>query len=172
VLSDAVRSELAAIEPRRDTAALIQQRTQMRLRTNGALPGPLIVLRPLSDLIEASNARNMLAAARSMTSTPRCRMNVSSDDISNGNDVLNADDIYRAARTEAELEATAKVLALKSERARLGRWPATLDPASRCSESRWIYKPKPDGSSMTLRMSWDIAPEPGVKNAPALYFEY
>lgn len=159
-------AELASIEPRRDTAALIQQRTTLRLQGDSSLPGPLIVLRPLSDLIEASNARNMLAAARSMTSTPRCRMNVAADDLSN------ADDLYRAARTEAELDATAKMLELKSERARLGRWPAALDSSSRCSESHWNYSVEPDGSHMFLRLSWELAPEPNAKNAPALTFAY
>ena len=160
-------AELAAIEPRLDTAAMIQQQTEMRLQGDAELPGPLIVLRPLANLIEASNARNWLAAARSLTSVPRCRINIAQDDPSR------ADDLYRAARLEAELEATAKILGLKSERARLGRWPAALaDATSRCSESHWNYSVEPDGSHMALRLSWELAPEPNVKNAPALTFAY
>ena len=159
-------AEMAAVEPRRDTAAFIQQNIVSRLGTMPALPGPLIVLKPLSDLIEASNLRRARAATEIMSKAPRCRIDTSQE-------FAEAAEIYRASRIEAEIEATAKILALKTERARLGRWPAALaDAASRCSGSRWIYEAKPDGASMKLGMSWAVAAEPGVKSAPALEFAY
>jgi hypothetical protein len=157
-------AELAAVEPRRDTAAGIQQQTLSRIQTMPPLPGPFIIFRPISNFIEASNARRSRADAESLAAAQRCHMQT---DL-----VADPADAYRASRMEAELEATAKMLVLKSEHARLGKWPAGLDPSSRCAESRWIYEAKPDGSSMTLRLSWDLAPEPGVKNAPALQFAY
>ena len=105
-----------------------------------------------------------------MTSSPRCRI----DAASLADAQYQAADVYRAARMEAELEATAKILALKNERARLGRWPAALPDgeASRCADNRWIYEVKPDGSSIKLRMSWEVAAEPDTKSAPALQFAY
>src|SRR5439155_3596651 len=47
-------AELTAIEPRRETAAMIQQQTLSRVRTMPALPGPFIIFRPVSAYIEAS----------------------------------------------------------------------------------------------------------------------
>jgi len=157
-------AELAAIEPRRDTAAMIQQQTLMRIRSMPPLPGPFMIFRPISNFVEASNARRTRADAESLTTAQRCHMQRGV--------VVDAGEAYRASRMEAELEATAKMLALKSEHARLGKWPTALDPSSRCSENRWIYEPKPDGSSMALRMSLDLAAEPEAKHAPALQFEY
>ena len=159
--------ELTAIEPRRETAALIQQQTLSQVRSMPALPGPYIVLRPLSAYIEASAVRRSREAAQAMTTSPRCRMNAE-------HTFARAEEIYRATRIEAELEATAKVLALKSERARIGRWPRALSDAgvSRCADNHWIYSAAPDGKSMTLRMSWEVAAEPKVKNSPALEFAY
>jgi hypothetical protein len=159
-------AELSTLEPRRDTAAIIQQNVASRVRSETKLPGPLVLFRPISDWIESSNLRRSRASAESMTKSPRCRM-------STADDVLNSNEIYRAVRIEAEAEATAKVLALKNERARLGRWPPALaDAASRCGDNRWIYSAGPNGSSMTLRMSWEVAAEPDKKNAPALKFDY
>jgi len=157
-------AELSAIEPRRDAAAAIQQQTLSRIRTMPPLPGPFIVFRPISNFIEASNVRRSRADAESLANARRCHMQT--------NLVADPDGAYVASRMEAELEATAKMLALKSEHARLGKWPGGFDSASRCAESRWLYETKPDGSSMTLRLSWDLAAEPGAKNAPALQFAY
>jgi len=167
--SPAWTAELSATEPRRDTAAIIQQQTASRARTATSFPGPLIIFRPLSDWIEASNIRRSRASAVSMTTSPRCRMDTAQEQ-----DVPDATAIYRAARIEAELEATAKVLALKNERARLGRWPPSLADAgaSRCADNHWIYSVARDGAAMTLRMSWEVAAEPGHKTAPALQFAY
>jgi hypothetical protein len=160
-------AEISASDPRRDTAALIQQATARRVRSSGSLPGPLIIFRPMSDWIEASNVRRSRASVETMAKSPRCRIDTAGD-------YPHAADIYRAARIEAELEATAKVLALKNERARLGRWPASLPgiETSRCGDSRWIYKATPAGDSMTLRMSWEVAAEPENKTPPALQFDY
>lgn len=160
-------AEIAALEPRRDAAAIMLENTASRTRIQPALPGPLAVFRPISNWIEASNARRSRAAAESLTKPARCR-------ISTADDVSFAEDIYRAARIEAELEATAKVLALKSERAALGRWPDTLRDAgaSRCGDNHWIYKVSPKGDSMKLSMSWEVAAEPGNSKAPALSFDY
>jgi hypothetical protein len=165
--SPAWTAELSATEPRRDTAAIIQQRTASRARSATSFPGPLIIFRPLSDWIEASNVRRSRASAMSMTTSPRCRINTAQD-------VANANEIYRATRIEAELEAAAKMIALKNERARLGRWPPILADAgaSRCAENHWIYSVSRDGAAMTLRMSWEVAAEPGNKSAPALQFAY
>ncbi|HKS24344.1 MAG TPA: hypothetical protein VJZ76_16205 [Thermoanaerobaculia bacterium] len=160
-------AELAALDPRRDTAAIIQQNTASRVRSTPTMPGPFIIFRPISDLIEASNARRSLAAAQAMTRTPRCRIDLSEES-------AHSADIYRGTRIDAELEATEKLLALKAERARLGRWPDALPGggASRCADNHWIYDVKPGGKSMSLRMSFEVAPEPEAKNAPALRFEY
>jgi hypothetical protein len=160
-------AEIFATDPRRDTAALIQQQAASRARSATSLPGPLVIFRPMSDWMEASNVRRSHASAETMTKSPRCRIDTSGD-------YTHASEIYRAARMEAELEATSKVLALKNERARLGRWPASLPgiEASRCGDSRWIYKATPAGDSMTLRMSWEVAAEPANKAAPALQFDY
>jgi hypothetical protein len=160
-------AELTAIEPRRETAALIQQQTLSRVLSMPALPGPFVVFRPISDYIEASNVRRSRAAAEAMTASPRCRMDAA-------HTLARAEEVYRATRIEAELEATAKMTALKSERARLGHWPPALPDAgaSRCADNHWIYETKPDGSSMTLRMSWEVAAEPNVKISPALQFAY
>jgi hypothetical protein len=159
--------ELAAFNPRRETAAIIQQNTESRVSSNSPLPGPLILFKPMADWIEASNARRSRAAAEAMSKAPRCRIDTSQD-------LPHTEEAYRAARMEAELEATAKILALKNERARLGRWPAALDGAgaSRCAENRWIYEPGPSGRSMKLHMSWEVAAEPANKTAPALAFAY
>jgi hypothetical protein len=160
-------AELSAVDPRRDTAAIIQQNTASRVRSTPSLPGPLIVLKPISDMIEASNARRSLAAAKAMANAPRCRIDLSEES-------SHSADIYRATRVDAELEATAKLLALKAERARLGRWPEAPPglAASRCADNHWMYEVKPGGRSMALRMSFEVAPEPGAKNAPALRFAY
>lgn len=159
-------AELAAFEPRRDTAAVIQQMTAARIGSNPSLPGPFVIFRPISDWIEASNARRSHAAAEAMAKAPRCRIDTAQD-------LPHTPETYRAARIDAELEATAKVLALKNERARLGKWPPSLGDAgaSRCAENHWIYAVKPDGKSMTLRMSWEVAAEPDTK-AAALDFAY
>jgi hypothetical protein len=121
----------------------------------------------MSDWIEASNARRSRAAAEAMAKAPRCRIDTAQD-------LPHSAETYRAARIDAELEATARVLALKNERARLGRWPPSLGDGnmSRCAENHWIYAVKPDGKSMTLRMSWEVAAEPDTKNASALDFVY
>ena len=160
-------AELTAIEPRRETAALIQQETLSRVRTMPALPGPFIVFRPVSSYIEASAIRRSHAAAEGMTTSPRCRMDAART-------LARAEEVYRATRIEAELEATAKMIALKNERARLGRWPPALPDAgaSRCADNHWIYSATPDGKSMTLRMSWEVAAEPNVKSSPALELAY
>jgi hypothetical protein len=102
-----------------------------------------------------------------MAKAPRCRIDLSEESAHSG-------DIYRATRIDAELEATAKLLALKAERARLGRWPEALPDAgaSRCADNHWIYEVKPGGRSMSLRMSFEVAPEPDAKDAPALRFAY
>ncbi|HEY6140698.1 MAG TPA: hypothetical protein VI670_23335 [Thermoanaerobaculia bacterium] len=160
-------AEISALDPRHETAAIIQQNTASRVRSNPSMPGPLIVFKPISDLIEASNARRSLAAAKAMANAPRCRIDLSAA-------WPHMDEIYRGSRIDAELEATAKLLALKAERARLGRWPESLPGggASRCADNHWIYEVKPDGRGMTLRMSFEVAPEPEAKNAPALRFAY
>lgn len=160
-------AELFALDPRRDTAAIILQNTASRVQSNPSMPGPLIVFKPISDWIEASNARRSLAAAKAMVKAPRCRIDLSQAS-------AHSDDIYRGTRIDAELEATAKLLALKTERARLGRWPDTLPGGgtSRCADNHWIYEVKPGGRSMTLRMSFEVAPEPEAKNAPAVRFVY
>jgi hypothetical protein len=159
--------ELTAIKPRRETAALIQQQTLSRVRSMPKLPGPFIIFRPISDCIEASNVRRWRAAAEGMAKAPRCRIDITQE-------LARTEDIYRAARIDAELEATAKVLALKTERARLGNWPPALPDAgaSRCADNHWIYSAAPGGKSMTLRMSWEVAAEPKVKSSPALQFAY
>src|SRR2546423_104724 len=115
-------AELTAIEPRRETAALIQQQTLSRVRSMPKLPGPFIVFRPVSSYIEASEIRRSHAAAEGMTTSPRCRMDAART-------LARAEEVYRATRIEAELEATAKMIALKSEHAGLGRWPPVLHDA-------------------------------------------
>ncbi|HKS24345.1 MAG TPA: hypothetical protein VJZ76_16210 [Thermoanaerobaculia bacterium] len=159
--------ELAAFDPRREMAAIMFRDTASRIRTIRMMKGPIVILRPFSDSMEASNARRVRAAAQSMANAPRCRIDLSEESAHSG-------DIYRASRIDAEFEATEKLLALTAERARLGRWPETLPGggASRCADNRWIYDVKPGGKSMSLRMSFEVAPEPEVKNAPALRFEY
>ncbi|HEV2722703.1 MAG TPA: hypothetical protein VG323_21950 [Thermoanaerobaculia bacterium] len=172
-------AELAAINPRRDAAAQIQDEAMSSVRWHPPARGPFLVIewlfRPLRIHYDASQARHARLAAATMTSSPRCRIDTAALDAqSDGPLSPTVADIYRAARIEAELEATAKVLALKNERARLGRWPETLPDAgaSRCASNHWIYEVAPDGSSMKLRMSWEVAPEPEAKLAPALQFAY
>ena len=160
-------AELTAFDPRRDTAAQIQQSTASRVRTMTSLRGPLIVLKPISDMVEASNIRASRAAAEVMAKAPRCRIDTSQE-------FEHTAEVYRASRIDAELEATAKMLALKAERARLGRWPAALPggSASRCAGNHWEYGVEADGSRMKLWMSFPVAAEPDAKSAPALQFEY
>ena len=168
-------AELGTIEPRRETAALIQQEALSSLRNRPALRGPLILFRPLASRFDATSIRHARMAAEAMAASPRCRIDTAKLDAAEAHAaVSNASEVYRAARIEAELEATAKVIALKTERARLGRWPPALADAgaSRCAENHWIYAVEPNGSHMALRMSWEVAAEPDNKSAPALQFSY
>lgn len=172
-------AELAAIDARRDTAAAIQDESMGSVNWRPPTRGPFLVVdwlfKPLRLHFDVSQARHSRLAAATMTSSPRCRIDTTALDAAQGNaPVSRTTEVYRAARIEAELEATAKVLALKNERARLGRWPATMPDAgmSRCASNHWIYEVKPDGSSMKLRMSWEVAAEPEAKSAPALQFAY
>jgi len=138
-------AELATIEPRRETAAFIQEEARPAINFR-ATRGPLMVLewlfKPLRIRFDASQARVARLAAATMATSPPCRIDVKALDAAADDD--HAPAVYRAARIEAELEATAKILALKNERARLGRWPAAL----------------PDGGARDL--------DPGVGAEPAV----
>lgn len=154
-------AEMGAVEPRRETGAALQEEAYTYF-VRREYEGIYFVLEPLRCFKSAAGLRHLRRTAEAMASSGRCRVNTAALRALR-TEVHDTGIIDRAARIEAELEATAKVLALKTERARLGRWPAALpDATSRCAGNQWIYEVKPDGSSMKLRM----------KNLPALEFVY
>ena len=168
-------AEIAAIDPRRDAAAALQAQASTfgRPARRRAAPAVLMFLfRPLFDRYAAKTIRGRRAAAAAMTAR-RCRIDDAAMHAAEVTGMLPAQVAYRAARLDAEIEATAKVLALKSERARLGHWPPPSPQiaASRCEANVWQYAASEDGS-MSLRMSLEPAWEPSARIVPQLDFAY
>lgn len=177
-------AEIAASEPRRDLVLEIRENAVARVKFLHAqryTPAG-IFFGGLRDLALAGYTQRNLHIAEALASSPRCRVSPGSLDAAmqmpgwnlTARNAPRYDRFaYRADRIDAELEATQKVLALKTARARLGHWPETLPgiDASRCSDNHWLYQVAPDGS-MSLKMSWEVSGEPGATVAPALQFQY
>ncbi|HKS23422.1 MAG TPA: hypothetical protein VJZ76_11520, partial [Thermoanaerobaculia bacterium] len=127
-------AEIAAFDPRRQTAVVLQSAAKLPVRRRRRR-GIQAFFQPFVDYVEASRMRNARMTAEGMAASKPCRFHAGTSNV------------FRAARMEAELEAMTKVLALKAERARLGRWPAMLPggDGSRCAESHWEYRVEPDG---------------------------
>ena len=151
-------AEIAAFDPRRQTAVIMQDSATLRMNRRRR-HGVDLVFQPFLDYARAGELRRARLAAEAMAASKSCRPGSGKREV------------FRASRMEAEIEATTKVLALKAERARLGRWPATLPGGgSRCAQ--WEYRVEPDGSYMALWPSSDLGPEADAKSAPALHFSY
>ncbi|HEV2722704.1 MAG TPA: hypothetical protein VG323_21955 [Thermoanaerobaculia bacterium] len=167
--------EMTGRDPRPEAAAALQAQSAFaegsRRRPNRVLAAALAALfRPMIDRFSARTIRCERAVAKAMTAR-RCHV----DDAVNAvklTGVLPEQIATRAARMDAEAEATAKLLALKSDRARLGRWPppSSAIAGSRCAGNVWQYQT--DGATMSLRMSVDPSWEPSPKYVPQLAFRY
>ena len=167
-------TEMEALDPRRDAAAALQTDASFVSQTR-RLRGAAVVIgflfRPLLDRVLAKNVREIHTVADAMTAR-RCRVDPKVIRL-----VVTRVPVqiaYRAARFDAEGEATAKILALKRERARNGRWPALVPGItdSRCADNSWQYRVSPDGSRMMLQMSLLPAYEPNAELTPQLAFAY
>lgn len=177
-------AEVAATDPRRDLSIELQENAvahENYLRQERFSPLG-IVFHGVRDVVMASYARRNLRIAEAVASSPRCRvspaaldpaMRVPSWNLMVRNSPHYDQLAYRADRNDAELEATQKILALKTARAQLGHWPEAMPgiEISRCSDNKWVYKVADDGS-MSLKMSWEVGMEPGSSVAPALAFHY
>jgi len=168
--------EMATFDPRRDAAAALQINASFYAqRRRGRSPAIRLDLffRPLIDRLSARSVRETHAIADAMTAR-RCRVDEKTMKDATMAGTTSPQIVYRAARFDAEEEATAKLLALKAERARSGRWPALFAGVtdSRCAESSWQYEVSPDGSHMELRMSKEPAEEPSAGLIPQLVFAY
>ena len=166
--------ELAAADPRPETAAALQMRATFGLPGHRNAGSPIVALlfKPLIDRFAARSIRLERAMAQAMTER-RCRVDDAKLDAVEAKGWPGSELVYRAARIDAEREAAAKVLALKRERAASGRWPS-LSPAiaaSRCAGNVWEYETAADGS-MSLRMSEEPAWEPSTALVPQLDFRY
>src|ERR1043165_2420940 len=106
-------AEIAAFDPRRQTAVVLQSAAKLQVHRRRRR-GIQMFFQPFIDYTEASRMRNARMAAEGMAASKPCRAHAVTSNV------------FRAARMQAELEAMTKVLALKAERTRLGRWPATL----------------------------------------------
>ena len=133
-------AQMAAYDPRRQTALILLDREKLQVRRRRGLT--YVLAQPFLDRTRASQMRRARLAAEGMAASKPCHAKSTAGDVS------------RAARMEAELDAMAKVLALKAARARLGQWPATLPGGngSRCAETHWEYRVDPDGAHMALWM--------------------
>jgi hypothetical protein len=151
-------AEIAAFDPRRQTAVIMQDSAMLRMNRRRR-HGVDIVFQPFFDYARAGELRRSRVAAEAMAASTPCRSGSGKREV------------FRASRIEAEIEGTTKVLALKAERARLGRWPAAL-PGGGGSRCAWEYRVEPDGSYMALWLSYGLGPEPDAKTAPALRFSY
>jgi hypothetical protein len=168
--------DLAAADPRPETAAALQMRTTFGLaeprRRSFRASITALLFKPLIDRFAARSIRLERAMAQAMTER-RCRIDDAQLDAVEAKGWPGSELVYRAARIDAEREAAAKVLALKRERAASGRWPS-LSPAiaaSRCAGNVWEYETAADGS-MSLRMSEEPAWEPSAALVPQLDFRY
>jgi hypothetical protein len=164
--------EMTGRDPRPDAAASLQAETALwepRRHRSAAIVA--FLFKPLIDRFAARGIRDARRTAEAMTA--RCRVDDVAVNAAATTGLPPAQIVYRAARMDAEREATAKVLALKGERARLGRWPppSPAVAASRCAENVWQYEVSPD-RSMSLRMSLEPASEPSAKIVPQLDFRY
>jgi hypothetical protein len=154
-------AEIAAYDPRRQTALISLDMEKLQVRRRHAR-GPIYTLmQPFVDRSLASQIRGARLAAEAMAALKPCSASA-------------ARQVYRASRMEAELEAMTKVLVLKAERARLGRWPAAPPggDGSRCAGMHWEYSVQPDGSHMFLWISQELGPEWDAKSVPPVRFSY
>jgi len=161
--------EMTGRDPRPEAAAALQaELTAPSLRRSNFAEG---FFKPLIDRFSVRRLRGLRITAEAMTAR-RCRIDDAAVNAEELTGSIPAQIAYRAARIDAEDEATVKILALKNERARLGRWPppSPAIAASRCVENVWQYET--DGASMSLRMSNEPAWEPSAKIVPQLNFRY
>jgi hypothetical protein len=162
--------EMTARDPRPEAASALQAQSAFG-EGSGRRPNPFflsiaVLFRPMIDRIVAKKMHREREIAEAMAA--RCW-----NDRSAVKDAAQSARIaVRAERMEAEEEATAKLLALKSERARLGRWPpwSAAIVASRCAHNVWRYET--DGAAMSLQMDVKPADDPTTKIVPALDFAY
>lgn len=161
--------EMTSRDPRPEAAAALQAQSAFA-QGPGRRPNRMLTVmfatlfRPMIDRVVVQKIRRERILAEAMTE--RCSINST---VTPPN-IQDAEIVGRAARIDAEEEATAKLLALKYERAQLGRWPpwSTAIVASRCAHNGWRYET--DGSSMSLRLH-DV-PLLETKVKPPLDFRY